>query len=77
MRLRAAGVASDDEQLDDDSEAVNDDENITRTVKNLKVFCVSSTEFLQLRGKLKDGLPQVGHILKWLNFIFNHSADGF
>lgn len=63
MRRRAAGIASDDEQSDNDSEAETDDEDITRTVENLKVFCISSTEFLKLQGKLKkDGPPQVSYI---------------
>ncbi|XP_006822032.2 uncharacterized protein LOC102804676 [Saccoglossus kowalevskii] len=49
-----------DESLDFDSDDGDDDEELIKTVESLKVFTVSSTEYLKLRGKLaRDGAPTV------------------
>ena len=53
-------VDDDDEDESDDDEVEQRDEDIKQTAENLKVFCVSSTEYLKLRRKLsKDGPAQV------------------
>ena len=50
----------DEDESDDDDEVEQRDEDIKQTAENLKVFCVSSTEYLKLRRKLsKDGPAQV------------------
>ena len=52
----------DDEEEEDaaDYNSEDDDEEIGSTADNLKVFCVSSTEYLKMTRKLpKDGPPQV------------------
>ena len=48
-----------DEDMGDDSDDDQDDD-IAPTVDNLKVFCVSATDYLILEGKISDEL-QVGH----------------
>ena len=61
MKRRAGMLQDEDDEeddlLDDDDE---DDEMINDTVNQLKVFTVSSTEYLKMKNKLKDdGPPQV------------------
>jgi hypothetical protein len=49
---------SDEEDSDDDDG--DDDSHLTNTCENLKVFCVSSSEYQKLKNKLtEDGPPMV------------------
>jgi len=49
------------ESDDDDDDDDDGGDGMCRTAENLKVFCVSSTEYLKLTGKLKkDGPAEVG-----------------
>ena len=58
-----AGVDEDeDDEMMDDYDSDDDDENIRITADKLKVFCVSSAEFLKMkfpRRSSKDGPPIV------------------
>ena len=58
---RRAGGSEDTYDDEDEFESDSEDEDILKTTDKLKVFCVSSTEYLKLRKLLprKDGPPQV------------------
>ena len=49
-------IEEDEEDSDDD----DDDSHLTNSCENLKVFCVSSSEYQKLKNKLTDdGPPKV------------------
>ncbi|XP_070574602.1 myosin-2 heavy chain-like isoform X2 [Ptychodera flava] len=64
---KKAGLLPEDADIEDDEEedefvydSDDDDDEIVRTADKLKVFTVSSTEYLKLKDKLtRDGPPQV------------------
>jgi len=48
------------EEIEEDEEDSDDDSHLTNTCENLKVFCVSSSEYQKLKNKLTDdGPPKV------------------
>lgn len=56
---RKAGNVSNLEELEDD-DLYNSDEDIGNSAENLKVFCVSATEYQKMRNIiLNDGPPTV------------------
>lgn len=61
MYRRAKGIASDDEDSDDESDA--DFADARRRGDQLKVFCVSAVEYLKLCNLFEEeGPPQVGSV---------------
>lgn len=63
---RKAGNVSNLEELEDDDlyNSDEDDEDIGNSAENLKVFCVSATEYQKMRNIiLNDGPPTVSNKL--------------
>ena len=57
---RLAGVDGNDIDDDVDQDDVKEDD-VTATAENLRVFCVSSADYLKLKGKVHD-TPAVSKI---------------
>ena len=55
MRRRASCINDDD---DDDDRLLSDADEVERAVENLRVFCVSSADYLRLR-RLQPDEPAV------------------
>ena len=57
---------ADEDDMVDDYDSENDDENIRSSGDKLRVFCVSSSEFLKLKfpkKAKKDGPPSVSSLV--------------
>jgi hypothetical protein len=53
-------IEEDEEDSDDDDDDGDDDSHLTNTCENLKVFCVSSSEYQKLKNEAtEDGPPMV------------------
>jgi hypothetical protein len=72
---RQAGLLGDEEEDEEEEESDEDedDQEISNTVDNLNVFCVSALEYLKLKNKLptEDGEAQVGLYVTVMATIIN------
>jgi hypothetical protein len=60
MKRKAARTSVVEEMDDDLYDSDNDDDDIGNSVENLRVFCVSSTEYQKMRNIIiDDGPPTV------------------
>ena len=65
-----------DDDMIDDYDSEDDDENMLKTADKLKVFCVSSAEFLKMKfpKKSQDGPPTVSRIVYNIALQFSFSC---